>query len=89
MKKRKRKPRPADRIKSLRVRSGMSLRDVHAASIALAKKLGSRKFVLPASRLHDYENKGVVPNIYRLYTMSRAYSCKLRDLLQLYDVPWL
>ena len=90
MKKRKRKPTAAaDRIKALHVSLGMSLRDVHASSIALAKKRGSRKSVLPASRRHDYENKRRGSDICRLYTMSRTYSCKLRELLQLYDVLWL
>jgi hypothetical protein len=66
---------------------GLSLRDVHRASLKLAQKLRNRKFTVPASRLHDCEVKNVIPSIHRLYTLARVYGCDFRELCSWYGVP--
>jgi hypothetical protein len=63
------------------------LRDVQQASVALAKTLGNREFVLPASRLHAMETANMVPSIYRLYTLARVYHLKLSKLFSWYGIP--
>ncbi len=98
MKKRKRKPTPADRIKALPVSSGTSMRDVHAASLALPRnsavanscclRVGFMITKIKAwFRLTAFTQCAAL--IAASYAKSRAYCCKLRELLQLYDVPWL
>jgi hypothetical protein len=83
----KQQPTPGERLRFRRLAIRMSLREVHQASIALAAKLGNREFLLPASRLHEIEVKGIVPSIFRLYTLSRVYGVKLADMLRWYGVP--
>jgi hypothetical protein len=39
-----------------------ALREVHAASVALAKKRRQPAFVIPPSRLHDIESKNILGN---------------------------
>jgi hypothetical protein len=78
---------PGERLRMRRLALGFTLREVHEASIALAMKLRNREFILPASRLHEFEVKGVVPSIYRLYTLSWMYGCKIRELLKWYGIP--
>src|SRR5438128_7382687 len=46
------------------------MREVHAASVALAKKHRQPAFVIPASRLHNIERKNRIPSIHRLYALA-------------------
>jgi len=81
------RPTPAERPRARRLALGLTLRDVHEASIALAEKYGNREFTLPASRLHEFEVKGIVPSIFRLYTLSWVYGRKIGELLRWYGIP--
>jgi hypothetical protein len=66
---------------------GLSLRDVHQASVTLSKKLRNSGFMLPASRLHEFETRSVVPSIHRLYTLASVYGYEITDLLGWYGIP--
>ena len=81
------RPTPGERLRARRLVLGLTLRDVHEASIALAEKHGNREFTLPASRLHEFEVKGIVPSIFRLYTLSWVYGRKIGELLRWYGIP--
>ena len=78
---------PGKRLRARRLRRGMSLRDVQKASVGLAKKLHSSKFIVPASRLHGFETSNSVPSAYRFYTLARLYDCTLTELLAWYGIP--
>jgi hypothetical protein len=56
-------------------------------SMQLARKHGKDKFILPASRLHEFEAKNIIPSIYRLYTLAHVYECDIRELMGWYGVP--
>ena len=49
------------------------MREVHAASVAHAKKRRQPAFVIPPSRLHDIESKNKIPSIHRLYELALIY----------------
>ena len=66
---------------------GITLRGVHIASMKLAWRLRNRRFILPASRLHEFEVKNTVPGFHRLYTLAHVYGCDVRELLGWYGVP--
>ena len=83
----KRRANPGDRLAQRRFARGLTFRQVHQESVRLAKRLGNRRYIIPASRLHDFETKNVVPSIYRCYTLAWVYDCELRDLLELYGIP--
>jgi len=78
---------PGKRLRARRLALGLSLRDVHRASISIARKLRNRAFIASPSRLHDFETKSVVPSIYRIYTLALVYKCELRELLRRYGIP--
>jgi hypothetical protein len=84
---RKHRPTPGERLRARRVALGLTLREVDKASIVLAEKHKNREFILPTSRLHDIETKGVVPSIFRLYALSCVYGCNIRELLRWYGIP--
>src|SRR5262249_2718209 len=76
-----------ERLRAVRLVRGLTFRDVHQASISLAKRLRHSEFELPASRLHDFETRNVVPSIHRLYTLATVYGYKIAELLSWYGIP--
>jgi|HubBroStandDraft_4_1064222.scaffolds.fasta_scaffold114485_1 hypothetical protein len=80
-------PRTGRHLRTRRLSLGLTLRDVYVASLSLARELRNPAFVLPPSRLHEIETKKITPSVYRLYTLSRVYRCRLNELLSWYGIP--
>jgi len=78
---------PGERLRALRLVLGLTMRDVHKSSISLSKRLRNSEFLLPASRLHEFETRNVVPSIHRLYTLAATYGYEMTVLLAWYGVP--
>jgi transcriptional regulator with XRE-family HTH domain len=76
-----------ERLRGLRLALGLSLRDVHRVGISLAKRLRNPEFLLPPSRLYEFETRNVVPSIHRLYTLASAYRYELAEFLDWYGIP--
>jgi transcriptional regulator with XRE-family HTH domain len=75
-----------EKLKKLRERLGMTLRDIEEASNRLGKTHGNPEFCIPASRLSDIEAKGMVPSLYRLYSLAVIYRTDLRELLGYFGI---
>ena len=73
-------------LRVLRERLGLTMRDVETASTDIATRHKSEEFAIAPSRLSDIETKGVVPSIYRLYSLSVIYRRDAREILALYGV---
>ena len=73
-------------LRLLREQLGLTMRDVETSSIAIAAKHKSDEFAIPPSRLSDIETKGVVPSIYRLYSLAVIYRRDALEILALYGV---
>ena len=73
-------------LRTLRERLGLTMRDVETSSAAIADRHNSDEFAIPPSRLSDIETKGVVPSIYRLYSLSVIYRKDAREILAWYGV---
>ena len=74
------------KLRELREQMGLTLRDVEVSSTSLAESRGIEEFVINPSRLSDIETKGVIPSIYRIYTLSVIYRADFTELLKLYGV---
>jgi transcriptional regulator with XRE-family HTH domain len=74
------------RLRVLREQMGLTIRDVEAASSQIAARHKSEDFAISPSRLSDIETKGILPNIYRLYSLSVIYRQDFRELLAWYGV---
>jgi transcriptional regulator with XRE-family HTH domain len=74
------------KLRTLREALGCTMRDVENASLQIARRLGSEEYAIPPSRLSDIETKGVVPSIFRLYSMAAIYRRDYRELLSWYGV---
>jgi len=69
------------RLRALREELGLTMRDVEAASERIAARHGNEDFAISLSRLSDIEAKGVLPNLYRLYSLSVIYRRDMRQML--------
>lgn len=76
-----------ERLRALRLVLGLTMRDVHRASMSLSKRLRNSEFAVPASRLHEFETRNVVPSVHRLYTLATIYGYEITELLAWYGIP--
>jgi transcriptional regulator with XRE-family HTH domain len=75
-------------LRALREQLGLTMRDVEMASAKLAQKHQNDEFILAPSRLSDIETKGILPSIYRLYSLSVIYRRDPREILSWYGIDW-
>lgn len=73
-------------LRTLREKLGLTMRDIEMSSARMAEKYRNEEFSIPPSRLSDIETKGVLPSIFRLYTLAVIYRRDLRELLSWYGV---
>ncbi len=74
------------KLRALREALGYTMRDVEAASVRIAQRLENEEFTIAPSRLSDIETKGVLPSLFRLYSLAAIYRCDYRELLSSYGV---
>ena len=79
-------PAAGKNLRTLREKLGLTMRDVETSSASIAEKYRNEEFSIPPSRLSDIETKGILPSIFRLYTLSVIYRRDLRELLTWYGV---
>lgn len=75
-------------LRKIRDRLGLTMRDVENASILIAQHRGSEEYLIPPSRLSDIETKGVVPSIFRFYSLAAIYRKTVRTLFQFYGIDF-
>ncbi|HZP17660.1 MAG TPA: hypothetical protein VFB00_06835 [Terriglobales bacterium] len=73
-------------LRILREKLGLTMRDIETASERIARKRNNEEYLIPISRLSDFETKGVITSIYRLYSMAVIYRRDFRELLAWYGV---
>lgn len=77
---------PGQQLRTVREQLGLTMRDVEAASARLAARHNNADFVIALSRLSDIETKGVVPNIYRLYSLAAVYRRDMHEILSWFGI---
>ena len=73
-------------LRKIRERLGLTMRDVENASLSISEKHGSEEYLIPPSRLSDIETKGVVPSVYRFYSLAAIYHKPVPALFRLYGI---
>ena len=74
------------KLRILREQLGYTLRDVEQSSTRLAESLKNEEYAIPLSRLSDIETKGVVPSIFRMYSLAVLYRLDFHELMALYGI---
>lgn len=77
---------PGQRLKRTRERLGLKYRDVEEFSQQIADRHRNQEYAVVISRLSDIENRGVLPNIFKLYTLAAIYRLDLAEILRWYGV---
>lgn len=77
---------PGEVLRATRERLGLTIREVENASSRLAAKYQCPEYSISLSRLSDIETKGIIPNIFKLYSLSIIYRKDIREFLSLYGV---
>lgn len=74
------------KLKRVREKLGLRFREVEQASQLISQKHRNADYTVGLSRLADIENKGVIPNIHRLYSLCAIYRLDLYDVLDWYGL---
>jgi transcriptional regulator with XRE-family HTH domain len=77
---------PGSKLRSLREKLGLTMGDVEAASERLARKHNNEAYLITPGRLSDFETKGAIPSIFRLYSLAIIYRREFGDLLSWFGV---
>jgi transcriptional regulator with XRE-family HTH domain len=78
--------RPAEQLKDLRNRLGVSTREVEEFSRVIAEDRQNEEFSISNAWLTQLENKSSIPSIYKLYSLSVIYRTKFNDLLKIFGI---
>ena len=73
-------------MRQFRESLGLTMRDVHGMSKQIGKTLRNPDYTVSPSRLSDIEDKGKMPNLYRLHALSLVYNCRIEKLLKFYGI---
>jgi transcriptional regulator with XRE-family HTH domain len=74
------------KLKRVREQLRLRFRDVEEASTRIAAHHHNDEYVVALSRLADIENKGTLPSIFRLYSLSAIYGLDLSEVLSWYGI---
>jgi hypothetical protein len=75
------------KLKKIRDRLNLRVRDVELASQKIAEKYHNDEFVILINRLSEIENRGLVPNVFKLYSLCAIYRLDFQEVLNWYKVP--
>jgi transcriptional regulator with XRE-family HTH domain len=84
-----RKPAPSagEKLKELRLRLGLTTRDVEAKSLQIAEERHSREYYLSHAWVTDIENGKFTPSIYKFHTFGAIYNRRITELLSYFGLP--
>jgi len=74
------------KLRVLREQLGLTVREVESASTKLASRHRNPEYAISISRLSDIETKGILPNIYKIYTLAVIYRKTFSELLTWYGI---
>src|SRR5437899_864691 len=71
----------SSKLRNAREKLGLTMGDVEAASQRLASKHTNEAYLITPGRLSDFETKGAIPSIVRLYSLAIIYRREFGELL--------
>lgn len=74
------------KLKRRREELNLRYRDVEEASQRIAERRRNDEYAIALSRLADIENKGTVPSIYRIYSLSAIYRLDFLEVVEWYGI---
>src|SRR5215831_5566218 len=74
------------RLRRVRERLNLRVRDVEQASLRIADKYKNDDFAVLINRISEIENRGLVPTLYKLYSLSAIYRLDFQEILGWYGI---
>lgn len=74
------------KLRRVRERLSLRVRDVEEASQKIAEKYSNDEFTVLINRISEIENRGLVPSIYKLYSLCAIYRIDYREVLEWYGI---
>lgn len=75
-----------EKLRKARERLNLRVREVELASQRIAEKYHSLEFAVLINRISEIENKGLVPSVYKLYSLSAIYRLDFSEVLEWYGI---
>lgn len=77
---------PGQRLRRVRERLNLRVRDVELASLKIAEKYREDDFTVLINRVSEIENRGLVPTLYKLYSLCAIYHLDFLEVLEWYGI---
>lgn len=78
--------RAGQKLRQIRERLNLTLRQVEQASLEIADAEGSSEYVVSVGRLNQIENDGSLPSIYKLYSLAVVYKLSVEEMMGTYGI---
>lgn len=80
-------PKAGEKLRQMRLRLGLSTREVEGKSLQIADERHNREYYLSHSWVADIENGEFTPTIYKLYSLSAIYHVSYTEVLSCFGLP--
>jgi transcriptional regulator with XRE-family HTH domain len=74
------------KLRRVRERLNLRVRDVEQASLKIAEKYHDDEFAVLINRVSEIENRGLVPTLYKLYSLCAIYRLDFLEVLEWYGI---
>ncbi len=74
------------RLRRARERLNLRVRDVEQASLRIAERYQNDEFAVLINRISEIENRGLVPTLFKLYSLCAIYRVDFREALEWYGI---
>ncbi len=77
---------PGQKLRRIRERLNLRVRDVEQASLKIADKYHNDDFAVLINRVSEIENRNLVPTIHKLYSLCAIYRLDFQEVLEWYGI---
>lgn len=74
------------KLRRVRERLNLRVRDVEQASLKIADKYRNDEFAVLINRISEIENRGLIPTLYKLYSLCAIYRLDFQEVLEWYGI---
>jgi hypothetical protein len=74
------------KLRKVRERLNLRVRDVEQATLKIAEKYHNDEFAVLINRVSEIENRGLVPTVYKLYSLCAIYRLDFHEVLEWYGI---
>ena len=77
---------PGQKLRRIRERLNLRVRDVELASLKIADKYHNDDFAVLINRVSEIENRNLIPTIHKLYSLCAIYRLDFQEVLEWYGI---